>query len=159
MQGGRTLLRQSKAYTLQATRPSPLERLRRDRCLWQGVSITLDQAHARRVIGGERVPRAHWAGAWAAARARGEIKSVPASPALVGLRSEENVFVLIRSLPDLGLRGLAPFRYPQLRGYVEGDGVVSPSRILHGFFSVAEALEYWQAVCYDLPWPLLLPRP
>ena len=51
------------------------------------------------------------------------------------------------------------YQYPQLRGYVEVDGDVSPSCIFHGFFSVAEALEYWQAVYYDRPWLLLPPRP
>ena len=124
-----------------------------------GVIITPEQAHARKVIGGEQVPRAHRAGTWAAARAREEVKSAPASPVLVGHRSEENVFVLIRGLPDLGLRGLGPFRYSQFKGYVEVGGVVSASCIFHGFFSVAEASEYWQAVYYDLPWPLLPPRP
>ena len=124
-----------------------------------GVSITRDQAHARRLVGGERVLRAYRAGAWAAAKARGKIEWVPATPVIAGAASDERLFVLIRGLPDLGQKGLGQFRYQQFKGYVEVDGVIEPSCIFHGFASQAEALEYWQAVYHDLPWPLLPPRP
>ena len=92
-------------------------------------------------------------------KARGEIDRVPASPQIAGPASDKRVFVLIRGLPGLEKRGLGQFRYQRFKGYVEVDGEIEPSCIFHGFASVAEALEYWQAVYHDLPWPLLPPRP
>ena len=126
---------------------------------FSGVEVSRAQANARRLVGEERLRRAHRAGLFAARKARGEIVRVPATPQVTGPAADKWLFVLIRGLPNLGQRGLAPFRYQQFKGYVEVDGVIEPSCVFHGFASQAEALEYWQAVYHDLPWPLLPPRP
>ena len=151
----------SAAASTQGPEAEPAERRGsgKEQASFSGVEVSRPQANARRLVGDERLRRAHRAGLFAARKARGEIARVPPTPQIAGPAAEKRLFVLIRGLPDLERRGLAPFRYQQFKGYVEVDGVIDPTCIFHGFASQAEALEYWQAVYHDLPWPLLPPRP
>ena len=124
-----------------------------------GIPLTAAQRAARRIVGESRLVRAAVAGWCALEKKLGLIQAVPRTPELQGAASERRLFILIRGIPGCELIGLAPFRYSQFQGYVEVNNRIHPRAIFHGFASQAEALEYWQAVFGNLPWPLLAPRP
>ena len=120
-----------------------------------GYPLSPAQLAARQLVGKDRLERGRTCGYFALQKLEGHITWVPASPVLEWPSNQKRLFVLIRGKRGVDRRGLAAFSYGLFKGYVENYGKIDPWAIFHGFASQAEALEYWQAVFGNQPWPLL----
>ena len=104
--------------------------------------------------------RAHKAGQSAALKLAGLAKRVEATPKPPTAYQERRFFVLLRGVPGVEVVGMFPGTYNEFEGYVRKDkAIIFHGAIFHGFYTEAEAEQYWRGAGQEQLWVVLERRP